>query len=216
MDGNGRWAKKRLLPRSSGHRAGVEAMHRIVKGCISLGIPYITTYAFSTENKKRPKAEVNALMGLIKDSFSSFLDDMLKNDMRITTMGDLSYFPEDLQEIFNESVSKSANGKRGALNIALNYGSRDEILRAVNEAVKRGNEVDYEQFARLLYTCDMPDPDLIVRTGGEKRLSNFMLYQSAYSEFYFSDTLWPDFNTEELGKILENYSARERRFGKVK
>lgn len=191
-------------------------MRRIVDGCIDLGIPYITTYAFSTENKNRPKAEVSALMGLIKDYFASFLEDMLEKDMRITTMGDLTYFPEDLRKIFADSVSKSAKCTRGSLNIALNYGARAEILRAVNEAVKGGKEVNDEQFSRMLYTSDMPDPDLIVRTGGEKRLSNFMLYQSAYSEFYFSDTLWPDFGIEELKNIVENYSARERRFGKVK
>ena len=204
-----------MLPRPVGHRAGVETMRRIVDGCIDLGIPYITTYAFSTENKDRPKEEVGALLGLIKDYFASFLEDMLEKDMRVTTIGDLSYFPEDLRKIFYESVEKSKNCKRGALNIALNYGSRSEILRAVNEAVKGGKELDAEQFSRLLYTSDLPDPDLVVRTGGEKRLSNFMLYQSAYSEFYFSDTLWPDFGIDELGKIVENYSARERRFGKV-
>lgn len=216
MDGNGRWASHRLLPRKLGHREGVKAMRKIVDECFALSIPYVTVYAFSTENKNRPDDEVRALFALMEEYFSDFLSDALGKDIRIVTMGDLSYFPDSLRTLIANAVEKSKGGKKGTLNIALNYGARDEILRAVNAAVAAGQTVTDDGFARLLYTADLPDPDLIVRTGGETRLSNFMLYQCAYSELYFTKTLWPAFHKKELYEILNQFAARERRFGKVK
>lgn len=216
MDGNGRWAKKRFLPRKAGHREGVKTMRKIVDACFALHIPYVTVYAFSTENKARPDDEVRSLFALMEEYFSEFLADMLEKDVRITTMGDLSYFPESLRTIIGEAKEKSKACQSGTLNIALNYGARAEIVRAVNRAVQAGETVDEERFARYLYTADMPDPDLIVRTGGETRWSNFMLYQSAYSELVFCKTLWPSFDEKNLYEILNEYALRERRFGKVK
>lgn len=216
MDGNGRWAKKRFLPRKAGHREGVKAMRKIVDACFSLDIPYVSLYAFSTENKNRSEEEVRSLFSLIEEYFTKFMGEMLEKGIRITVMGDVSYFPESLRNTISDAIEKSRECTHGTLNIALNYGSRDEILRAVNAAVEAGKKVSAEEFARLLYTADIPDPDLIVRTGGESRLSNFMLYQSAYSEFFFSKVLWPDFNKKHLYEILNDYALRERRFGKVK
>ena len=216
MDGNGRWAKRRFLPRKAGHREGVKTMRRIVDECFALKIPYVTVYAFSTENKQRPEDEVQALFSLMEEYFSTFLQDMLDKDVRVTTMGDLSYFPDRLRTIIGEAKEKSKDCRSGTLNIALNYGARSEIVRAANRAVREGTEVDEASFARLLYTADIPDPDLIVRTGGDMRWSNFMLYQSAYSELAFSKTLWPSFDKKELYGILNDYAKRERRFGKVR
>ena len=216
MDGNGRWAKKRFLPRKAGHREGVKTMRRIVDECFKIGIPYLTVYAFSTENKNRPQDEVEALFNLMEEYFTEFLNELLEKNICVRTMGDTSYFPETMRNMNADAIEKSASCTGGTLNIALNYGSRDEILRAVNVAVKNGAVLDSDAFSRLLYTSDLPDPDLVVRTGGESRLSNFMLYQCAYSELFFTKTLWPDFNKTLLYEILNDYSARERRFGKVK
>ena len=216
MDGNGRWAKHRFLPRKAGHREGVKTMRRIIDECFALNIPYVTFYAFSTENKQRPADEVQALFALMEEYFSEFLADMLDKDVRVTTMGDLSYFPERLRTIIVDAKEKSKDCKSGTLNIALNYGARAEIVRAVNAAVQEGVAVDEESFRKHLYTADMPDPDLIVRTGGDMRWSNFMLYQSAYSELVFCKTLWPSFNKKDLYEILNDFAMRERRFGKVK
>lgn len=189
MDGNGRWAKKRFLPRKAGHREGVKTMRRIVDECFKIGIPYLTVYAFSTENKNRPQDEVEALFNLMEEYFTEFLNELLEKNICVRTMGDTSYFPETLRNIIADAIEKSASCTGGTLNIALNYGSRDEILRAVNVAVKNGAVLDSDAFSRLLYTSDLPDPDLVVRTGGESRLSNFMLYQCAYSELFFTKTL---------------------------
>ncbi len=216
MDGNGRWAKRRFLPRKAGHREGVKTMRATVDECFALKIPYVTVYAFSTENRNRPTEEVNALFALMEEYFNEFLADMLQKNVRVVTMRDLSYFPQSLRTIIEEAKQKSKACSGGTLNIALNYGARNEILRAVNKAVQEGKAVDEERFARLLYTVDMPDPDLIVRTGGESRLSNFMLYQSAYSELFFVKTLWPAFGKKQLYEVLHEYAARDRRFGKVK
>ncbi len=216
MDGNGRWAKKRLLPRKAGHRAGVKVMRNIVDECFTLGIPYVTVYAFSTENHNRPQEEIDALFALLKEYFSEFFDDLMKKNIRVLTIGDLSYFPNDLQEDIRTAVLKSAQNTRGTFSIALNYGGRDDILQAVNQAVKGGQTVTTEEFQKFLYTADLPDPDAIVRTGGEKRISNFLLYQCAYSELFFTDTLWPDFDKKELLRIISEYGARDRRYGKVK
>lgn len=216
MDGNGRWASKRLLPRKAGHREGVNVMRKIVRECVSIGIPCITVYAFSTENRDRPQEEVDALLSLMEEHISGFLDELLEMGVRVTVMGDLSYFSESMRSILENAMEKSASYTRSTLNLALNYGARDEIVRAVNLAIEKGSKISKEEFARLLYTSTVPDPDLIVRTGGEARLSNFMLWQCAYSEFAFTKTLWPDFNKKELYSILNDFATRERRFGKVK
>lgn len=216
MDGNGRWAQKRLLPRKFGHREGVKTIRKVADICFGLGIECVSLYAFSTENKERPEEEVNALFALMEEYFPKFMGEMLENDVRITVMGDVSYFPERLRTIISEAVEKSKNGKRGVLNFALNYGSRAEIVRAANIAVKSGKQVTEQSFSQLLYTSELPEPDLIVRTGGEYRLSNFMLYQCAYSELCFSQTLWPDFGKKQIMEILNDYAARERRYGKIK
>lgn len=215
MDGNGRWAKKRLLPRKVGHREGVKTLEKIVDEVFSLKIPYVSIFAFSTENWNRPQDEIDALFELIREYFDKMLSKFIEKGIKITFMGDLSKFPTDLKQVIDNAISLSAGLTVGNLNIGLNYGARDEITRAVNIAVKNGMEVTEKEFAQLLYTKDIPDPDIIVRTSGEMRLSNFMLFQAAYSEFFFTETLWPDFNKNELYSILEKYSKRERRFGKV-
>ncbi len=216
MDGNGRWAKKRFLPRKAGHREGVKTMRRIVNECFEIGIPFVSVYAFSTENKNRPQDEVDSLFKLMEEYFTEFLSELLEKNICVRIMGDVSYFPESLRNIIADAIKKSASNSGGTFNIALNYGARDEILRAVNVAVQNGKQLDTAAFSKLLYTADLPDPDLVVRTGGESRLSNFMLYQCAYSELFFTKTLWPDFSQKLLYEILNDYSARERRFGKVK
>ena len=216
MDGNGRWAKKRLLPRKAGHREGVKTMRKIVDACFSLSIPYVTVYALSTENRGRPQEELDALFDLMEEYFSEFFDEMMKKGIRLATIGDLSYFPERLRTMITDAVEKSADGTAGTFTIALNYGSHDEILRAVNAAIANGKPLEEGEFSSLLDTACLPDPDLIGRTGGESRLSNFMLYQAAYSELYFIDTLWPDMDTKQLYAILNDFAKRERKYGKLK
>lgn len=216
MDGNGRWASGRMLPRKAGHREGVKAMRRVADDCFSRGIGVVTFYAFSTENRNRPQDEVEALFGLMREYFSQLAEDLSKNNIRFCYIGDLSYLPSDLVEMIQNVSHETAGHTRGIMNLALDYGSRDEIVRAVNRAVAAGKPVDESEFSRLLDTGGLPDPDMIVRTGGEVRLSNFLLYQAAYSELFFTDTLWPAFDKKDLTQLLEAYSARDRRFGKIR
>lgn len=215
MDGNGRWAQQRRLSRKMGHREGVKTIKKIARAAFQIGIKNVSIYAFSTENKNRPKDEVDALVDLLRKNLRPMVAQLLKEGIAVRFMGDLSYFPEDVRKIIADIVADSVGHENGSLNIALNYGSRDEIIRAVNEAVRRGEPVTEDSFSQLLYTAGMPDPDFIVRTSGEMRLSNFLLYQSAYAELYFTDTLWPDFDENELLLAVENYASRNRRFGKV-
>ncbi len=215
MDGNGRWASKRLLPRKLGHKEGVKTMRKIISECVKSGIKVISLFAFSTENRNRPKDEVAALMQLIRDNIYDMLKELIDEGVKVVFMGDLSYFDDDIRKSLDRVISESFDGKKAIVNIGLNYGSRDEIVRAVNECVRAGKEVDANEFASRLYTGGLPDPDLIVRTSGEYRLSNFMLYQAAYSEMVVTDTLWPDFDEEELHSVLAVYAKRSRRFGKV-
>ncbi len=215
MDGNGRWAQKRLLPRKAGHKKGVDALEALVGDIFDMGIPYVSVYAFSTENRDRPKDEIDALFALIRDYFVKVIDKFVDNEIKVRFMGDTDYFPEDLRLILQSAEKRCAGFDKKVFNIGLNYGSKAEILRAVNLAVKNGVPVTEESFEKLLYTNGMPSPDIIVRTGGEKRLSNFMLYQAAYSELFFTDTLWPDFDKKKLLEILEEYSKRNRKFGKI-
>lgn len=222
MDGNGRWAKKRGLPRSAGHKSGANNFRKITRYCSEIGIKYLTIYAFSTENWKRPEEEVKFLMNLFEQYIKEALSDFQKENIRIIFLGDKSKFSTNLKNLIDE-VEKASKTKTGmTLNIAMNYGGRDEIVKAVKslgEEVKKGKispeEIDEESIAGKLYTCGQPDPDLIIRPSGEYRLSNFLLWQSAYSELIFMDILWPDFSTKDLDKALNEYSSRNRRFGGI-
>lgn len=216
MDGNGRWAQKRLLPRSFGHREGVKTLIRVVTHAFEVGVKTVTVYAFSTENRFRPKDEVDELVELIRKNFSTTFKKFIDDGVAIKILGDTSYFPSDVVDILSRAETESAAGERGTFNVALNYGARDEIIRAVNEAVKKGECVDEQSFSSLLYTRGQSDPDMIIRTGGEKRLSNFLLYQAAYSELFFTDSLWPDFSNDEFDDLTERFSRRNRRYGRVK
>lgn len=222
MDGNGRWAKKRALPRSVGHKFGAQNFRKITRYISKTGVKVLTLYAFSTENWKRPIEEVTALMGLFKQNLIDLLTDFRDDDIKVVFIGDRSAFSPKLIELINESEEVAKNRKGMLLNIAMNYGSRDEILRSVKTiaADVRNNKIDPEDITlndieSHLYTAGLPDPDLIIRTGGEFRLSNFLLYQSAYSEFYSTETLWPDFNEKEFDKAIIEYNQRNRRFGGV-
>lgn len=216
MDGNGRWAQKRLLPRSFGHREGVKTLIRLVTHAFDTGIKYVTVYAFSTENRLRPKEEVDGLIDLIRKNFATTFRRFIDRGIKIRILGDRKFFPSDVAQILSDAESDSKDGKNGTFNVALNYGGRAEIVRAVNEAVKRGEEVSEESIGKLLYTYGQPDPDMLIRTGGEKRLSNFLLYQTAYTELFFTDTLWPDFSDEEFDSVVDEFRHRNRRYGKVK
>ncbi len=222
MDGNGRWAKKRGLPRSVGHREGAKTFRKITRYCSDIGIKYLTVYAFSTENWKRPEDEVNSLMKLFKSYLDEALEDFKDDSIVVKFIGDKSHFSDDLQKLMieNEESSKDRDGM--VLNIAMNYGSRDEIIRAVKNIsndVKNGKfdveSIDEELFSSYLYTAGQPDPDLIIRPSGEYRISNFMLWQSAYTEFVIMNKLWPDFQKSDLDEALKIYSQRNRRYGGV-
>ena len=215
MDGNGRWAKRRFRPRSYGHRMGVQNMVRICSHAFRLGVRIVTVYAPSTENLYRPKEELDGLFELIRTYFSKKKDKLLEMGVKINVIGDLSVFPADIRENILHVMDETNSYTDGLFNICLDYGSRQEIVRAVNAAVAQGRFVDEASFAALLQTGGLPDPDLIIRTGGEVRLSNFLLYQAAYSELYFSNKMWPEFSKRDLEKAIENYSARDRRFGNI-
>ena len=222
MDGHGRWAKKRFMPRSMGHRAGAAKFKAITRYCSKIGIKYLTVYAFSTENWKRPEEEVGALMGLFKQYLKDALEDLLNDDIKIRFLGDTSMFSADLQELIAETIETGKTRTGMVLNLAMNYGSRAEITRAAQnlaEQVKNGalqpSEITEQMLSDHMYTYGEPDPDLIIRPSGEYRLSNFLLWQSAYSELIFMDVLWPDFTMEDLEHCLDEYAKRNRRFGGV-
>ncbi|WP_246577860.1 isoprenyl transferase [Clostridium psychrophilum] len=223
MDGNGRWAKEHNLPRALGHKAGVEAIRRIVKESNKLGVEYLTLYAFSTENWKRPLKEVNSLMKLLVDYLKSEIEELNANDVVINSIGDISKLPKICRVELDNAYEKTRNNKGLTLNLALNYGGRNEIVDAVKEICLDLNsgkisedKITEDIFSNYMYTRDMPDPDLIIRPSGELRLSNFLLWQSAYSEFWFSNINWPDFHEKELKLAISDYQKRDRRFGKVK
>lgn len=223
MDGNGRWAKKRKLPRTMGHKAGVETIRRVLKEADKIGVKYMTLYAFSTENWKRPKDEVNALMKLLIQYLRQEINELHKNGVKINVLGDMSKLPKECQGEIEKSVLKTENNTGITMNIALNYGGRDEILRAVkliSEDVSKGiiksSEIDDTIFESYLYTKGVPDPDIIIRPSGEQRLSNFLLWQCAYSEFWYSDICWPDFKESDLHRAIYDFQKRDRRFGGVK
>ena len=216
MDGNGRWAKKRLLPRNMGHRQGAKVLEQICRDAADLGIRYLTVYAFSTENWKRPADEVSAIMGLLKQYLLEAVDTMEKDHIRLKFFGDLSAIAPEMQELAAETREISGHYDGFQANICLNYGGRAEILRAAQQCAAAGEDWTEENFAKYLYSAGIPDPELIIRPSGELRLSNFLLWQCAYSEFYFCDTLWPDFTRAELDRAIVDYQRRDRRFGGVK
>lgn len=217
MDGNGRWAKSRKLPRVMGHHAGVKAVERTVRAAKDLGIPYISLYAFSTENWKRPKGEVLGLMGLFRYYLRSKLEELCKEQVRLRFAGVLPELPEDIVAILAESEEKTRDFKETQLIVCVNYGGRREIIDAINKMLASGapEALTEESFRKYLYLPDLPDPDLIVRTSGELRLSNFWLWESAYSEYYFTDKYWPDFDRQDLIDAVQDYYERERRYGKA-
>ena len=218
MDGNGRWATHRGLPRNMGHKAGFENIKRIVEHIYNLGIHYVTFFTFSTENWKRPKEEINGIFDLVRNYLKSDneIQRFIDSGVRVTTMGDITKLPGDLLDKLMEVKEKTKDGKELTLNLAINYGGRDEILRAVNQAISVGERIETEEdFARYLYSDGLPDPDFVIRTSGELRLSNFMLYQMAYSELYFTKVYWPSFGKKELEKAIIDFQGRKRRFGAV-
>ena len=216
MDGNGRWAKQRGKPRSYGHKKGADVIDEVVTACFERGADAVSLYAFSTENWARPKEEVDAIFGLLGILIDKKLAKLIKNEVKLIISGDISSLPESLRKKCSNAVQKSGKFKGKVLNVALNYGSRAEITRAVNVALGSGKtEITEEDISAGLYTAGLPDIDLVIRTSGEMRLSNFFLWQCAYAEFYFTDVLWPDFHKEELDKAFEWYSHRKRRFGGV-
>lgn len=217
MDGNGRWAKKRLLPRKAGHREGVVALKRMIEECEKAGVEMVTFYAFSTENWKRPQDEIDALFKMVKEFADKHLAEYVKRGYRIMFMGDLTKLPKETVDALRKILSEAKDNTGMIVNIALNYGGRDEILHAVNRILDTGvREVDMQTLSDCMYTGGLPDPDVIVRSSGEKRLSNFMLWQAAYAELIFIDDYWPDFDAKIFRKILEEYSQRDRRYGNVR
>lgn len=216
MDGNGRWATNKGKSRSYGHSQGSKNVDRIVSYGFKIGIESITLFVFSAENWSRPQAEVDKLMSLLKVYINKFVKKAVKNKTRLTVVGDVSLLSEDLQDLIRNKMVKTSVYSDHVLNLAINYGGRQEIVHAVNELIKKGEEISVDGISANLYTSTSGEPDLIIRTGGEYRLSNFLLFQGAYSELYFTDVLWPDFDEKEFDKALEDYSKRNRRFGGIK
>lgn len=212
MDGNGRWAKKRHLPRALGHKKGVETVRKIVRAAGELGLEALSLYAFSSENWKRPEDEVSDLMGLLRAFIKSDIDEFTANDVRLKIIGNYKALAPDIVDMIEDALARTADNKRTTLAVALNYGSHDELVRAARAAADQG-EITTETIEANLDTADLPPLDLLIRTSGEQRLSNFMLWQAAYAEFWFTDTLWPDFTKEELADALREFATRERRYG---
>ena len=217
MDGNGRWAKKKNLDRISGHREGMKSVRAVVKGARDLGIKYITLYAFSAQNWNRPKGEVNALMELLRQYLLKESDKLSENDIRLNAIGRLWELPEDVHRVLTQTIEKTRHCTALTLTLALSYGGREEIVDAVKKIASNGKispeKINNSNFSNFLYTGDLPEPDLLIRTSGEMRLSNFMLWQLAYTEIYVTKTLWPNFRKRHLVKAILNYQGRERRFG---
>ncbi len=222
MDGNGRWAKKRIMNRIKGHERGAEVVRDIVRASRLLGISYLTLYAFSTENWQRPKMEINALMGILINFLKSEQKEMMDNGIRFMTIGQTHRLPENVQNTIYETINLTRDNQGMVLNLALSYGARDELVMAIKNICSDINNkqlnidsISLETISAYLYTKDMPDPDIVIRTSGEQRISNFLLWQIAYAELFFTNTLWPDFTKDEFIEILKNYQKRERRFGAV-
>lgn len=216
MDGNGRWAEKHFLPRLAGHQAGTENLREIIKACVEFGVKYLTVYAFSTENWKRSPDEVSGLLKILAESLEKELGELHKQGVQLRHIGRLERLNAELSQKIREAIELTRNNQRLILSIAWNYGGRDEIVYAVEQIIQEGiksNEVDEETISRHLFTANLPDPDLVIRTSGEMRTSNFLPWQTAYSEWYFTPILWPDFKKAELEKAIQAYQQRERRFG---
>ncbi|MFN3620079.1 polyprenyl diphosphate synthase [Sphingorhabdus sp.] len=212
MDGNGRWAKKRMLPRAMGHKRGVETVRNIVRAAGELGLETLSLYAFSSENWKRPEEEISDLMSLMRDFIKSDLDEFAANDVCLKIIGDYKALAPDIVEMLEESIARTSKNSRTTLAVALNYGSQDEMVRAARAASAQG-EISAASIEANLDTAGLPPLDLLIRTSGEQRLSNFMLWQAAYAEFWFTETLWPDFSKDELAAALNEFARRERRYG---
>jgi len=222
MDGNGRWAKQRNLPRTEGHKAGVEAIRKVVRTAGEMGIQYLTLFAFSTENWRRPREEVSALMQLLSDTARKELKEMMDNNLQLKATGYIEGLPYAKRLALSQAIKKTSRNTGIVLNLALNYSGRSEILSAVRKIAREAKEgklsparIDEKMFESHLYTKGLPDPDLLIRTSGEKRLSNFLLWQAAYTELYITETLWPDFGERGFLMALADYQSRQRRFGRV-
>ena len=220
MDGNGRWARRHDLPRIEGHKAGAEAVRRVMDACSELGVRYLTLYAFSTENWQRPRTEVRELMRLLRSFLESHLADLRKHDIRLNAVGRLDRLPRGVQQVLRRVMNATRDNASGVLTLALSYGARDEIVEACRRLaseVEAGRmaceDITEATFSRSLFTRDLPDPDLIIRTSGELRLSNFLLWQASYAELWVTETYWPDFGRDEFRQAIEDYSRRARRFG---
>ena len=221
LDGNGRWAKRRGLPRTAGHAAGAETFRRIATYCKNIGIDYLTVYAFSTENWKRPREEVEAIMGLLAKYLREAVDTMERDHIRLKILGDPSILPESLRGLISETADISTHYEGFQANVCLNYGGRDEIVRAALRFAEdykagRADTLTEESFSGYMFSAGIPDPDLIIRPGGEMRLSNFLMWESAYSELIFTDVLWPDFTSGDIDAAIAEYNRRDRRFGGIK
>ena len=222
MDGNGRWAQKRGLPRTIGHRAGVKAVKRVVQAASRINIGYLTLYTFSSENWKRPKGEVSAIMKLLYDTTKQEMRELVKNNVRLITTGKIEELPHSRRQILEKAIQATSKNTGLTLNLALNYSGREEIIEAVrtlSRLVKENglqpNQINEQLFSQHLYTKSLPDPDLLIRTSGEMRLSNFLLWQTSYTELYITEVLWPDFNEEDFFRAIQDYQSRERRFGQL-
>ncbi len=221
MDGNGRWAKKRGLPRPVGHKNGSVATHNVIETAINFGLSHLTLYVFSAENWKRPETEVKLLMKLLIEMVRKEIANLQEMNVKVVLLGDLSQLPEEPRKVIVKAADDTSNNTGLVLQLALSYGGRSEIVNAAKKFAKKCKDTESieslteDSFSKLLYTNDAPDPELIIRTGGEQRLSNFLLWQSAYSELYFCDTLWPDFGEDDFKLAIDEFESRERRFGKV-
>jgi undecaprenyl diphosphate synthase len=218
MDGNGRWAQSRGLPRLAGHRAGTENLRNIIRACVDFGVKYLTIYAFSTENWGRPEEEVSGLMGIFDEVFERELTELHKQGARLNHIGNLENVRPSLREKVRKGIQQTKDNDRLVLNVAFNYGGRDEIVQAVREIVRSGarpEDITEETIAQHLFTAGIPDPDLVIRTSGEQRISNFLIWQTAYSEWVFPQTFWPDFGREQLLAAIQEFGRRERRYGLV-
>ena len=217
MDGNRRWAKEHFLPSMMGHKKGVDALKKITRACDDFGVKYLTLYAFSTENWNRKKEEVDFLMDLLATTLKSELDELNQNNVKMNFIGDLSALNQNLQDILEKSIEVTKNNTGVVLTVAINYGARDEIIHAIKNIIKDGkkeDEITQELVSNYLYTKNIPDPDLLIRTSGEKRISNYLLWQIAYSEIYVTDTYWPEFDKEKLAQAIIEFGLRQRRWGK--
>jgi len=215
MDGNGRWATQRGLNRTEGHKEGVKVVKKVVEASVEVGVKYLTLFAFSTENWKRGPSEVNFLLNLFVDTIYNYIPELKRNSVKLNFIGDFTPLPVPLKKTMEYALKETSDGSSLVLTIAINYGGRHEILEACRKLCESNEDITEENFKKFLYTKDLPDPDLLIRTSGEMRISNFLLFQVAYTELYFTKTLWPDFTKEEYFKILQDFGKRERRFGGV-